>query len=128
MSFWSRLIASTWAAMLLIAVNGCSPSESSPQDEEKEPHFVLGTSRFNGYEYDGAIEAFKESLDINPRSAQAHYRLAQIYDNKRPDPAAAIYHYQEYLRLDTHAENADAVRGHILSCKQQLAQDVMTMP
>jgi LysM repeat protein len=128
MSFWSRLIPGAWAAMLFIAVNGCSPSESIQQDEEKEPHFVLGNSRFNSYEYDGAIEAFQESLEINPRSSQAHYRLAQIYDTKRPDPAAAIYHYQEYLRLDTHAENADVVRGRITACKQQLVADVMTMP
>jgi len=121
-------MAVAWAAILMIAVNGCSPSDQSQQDEEKEPHFVLGNSRFNGYEYDGAIEAFQESLEINPRSAQAHYRLAQIYDTKRPDPAAAIFHYQEYLRLDTHAENADVVRGRIVTCKQQLAADVMAMP
>ncbi|MDR3457507.1 MAG: LysM peptidoglycan-binding domain-containing protein [Verrucomicrobiae bacterium] len=128
MSFWRRLIPGAWAAMLLIAVNGCSPAEQSQEDEEKEPHFVLGTSRFNGYEYDGAIEAFQESLEINPHSAQAHYRLAQIYDTKRPDPAAAIYHYQEYLRLDKSAENAETIRERIMTCKQQLAQDVMTMP
>ena len=128
MSFWSRLIPGAWAAMILIAVSGCSPSEQSDQDEEKEPHFVLGNSRFNGYEYDGAIEAFHESLEINPRSAQAHYRLAQIYDTKRPDPAAAVYHYQEYLRLDPHAENAEVIRQRIVTCKQQLASDVMSMP
>jgi LysM repeat protein len=116
------------AAMGLIAVNGCSPADQSQADEEKEPHFVLGLSRFNGFDYDGAIEAFQGSLEVNPRSAQAHYQLAQIYDNKRPDPAAAIYHYQEYLRLDTHAENAEVIRQRITACKQQLAQDVLTMP
>jgi len=116
------------AAMVLIAANGCSPSEQSEQDEEKEPHFVLGNSRFNGMEYDGAIEAFEESLEVNPHSAQAHYRLAQLFDTKRPNPAAAIYHYQEYLRLDPQADNAEVIGQRILACKQQLASDVMAIP
>ncbi|HEV2693746.1 MAG TPA: LysM peptidoglycan-binding domain-containing protein [Verrucomicrobiae bacterium] len=128
MSFWHRLVPVASVAMFLIAAAGCSPGDPSPQDEEKEPHFVLGNSRFNTLEFDGAIEAFQESLEINPHSAQAHYRLAQIYDTKRPDPAAAIYHYNEYLRLDPHAENAEVIRQRILTCKQQLVQDVMTMP
>jgi len=128
MSLWGRFIPGALAAIALIAVNGCSPSGQSQEDEEKEPHFVLGNSRFNGMEYDGAIEAFQQSLEINPHSAQAHYRLAQLFDTKRPDPAAAIYHYQEYLRLDTHADNAEVIRQRIVACKQQLAADVMAMP
>jgi len=128
MSLWGRLISGALAAMVLIAVNGCSPADQSDQDEEKEPHFVLGNSRFNGMEYDGAIEAFEESLEVNPHSAQAHYRLAQLFDTKRPNPAAAIYHYQEYLRLDPQADNAEVINQRILNCKQQLAADVMAMP
>jgi tetratricopeptide (TPR) repeat protein len=128
MSLWGRMIPGALAAMMLIAVNGCSPPEQSDQDEEKEPHFVLGNSRFNGMEYDGAIEAFEESLEVNPHSAQAHYRLAQLFDTKRPNPAAAIYHYNEYLRLDPQADNAEVINQRILNCKQQLASDVMAMP
>lgn len=109
-------------------VNGCSPSSQGQLDEEKEPHFVLGNSRFNAMDYAGAIEAFQDSLEVNPHSALAHFRLAQLYDTKEPDPAAAIYHYQQYLRLDPGAENADVVRGRIVACKQQLAADVMAMP
>jgi LysM repeat protein len=132
MSLCRRLAAGAVAAVLLIAANGCSPPESSDQDEEKEPHFVLGNSRFNTYDYDGAIEAFEQALEVNPHSAQAHYRLAQIFDTKKcaraPDPAAAIYHYNEYLRLDARAENSELVRQRVLTCKQQLAQDVMSIP
>lgn len=128
MSFWDNLIRGALAAMLLIAVNGCSPTDSVQEDEEKEPHFVLGNSKFNGMEYDGAIDAFQQALEINPHSGQAHYRLAQLYDTKRPDAAAAIYHYQEYLRLDPQAENAEVIRQRIVTCKQQLAADVMAMP
>ncbi len=128
MSFWGRLNLSLLAAISLAALNGCSPADQSQLEEEKEPHFVLGNNRFNSLDYDGAIEAFQAALEVNPRSAQAHYRLAQLFDTKHPDPAAAIFHYQEYLRLDTRAENSEVIRQRIVTCKQQLAADVLAMP
>jgi LysM repeat protein len=118
------------AAVLTGVAGGCEPGQNS-LDEEKEPHFVLGNSRVNAMDYEGAIEAFQESLEVNPRSAAAHFRLACLYDKndtKESDPAAAIFHYQEYLRLDPKADNADVIKGHIYSCKQQLAADVLQMP
>ena len=132
MSFLGRLSLALslvfLAATSLCVVSGCSPSDQAQADEEKEPHFVLGNNRFNAMDYSGAVEAFEQSLEINPRSAQAHYRLAQLFEDKEPDPAAAIYHYQEYLRLDPNAENPDIVRQHINTCKQQLAADVLPLP
>ena len=97
-------------------------------DEEKEPHYVLGKSRVNAMDYAGAIEAFEESLEANPHSAQAHYQLAMLYENQESDPAAAIYHYQQYLKFDPKADNAEVIRQHIASCKQQLAADVLQLP
>ena len=44
------------------------------------------------------------------------------------DPAAAIYHYQQYLRLRPKAENADMVNQHILALKQELARMVSLGP
>jgi len=116
------------AAMSLGMVSGCSPADQSAEDEEKEPHFVLGNDKFNAMDYTGAVDAFQESLEVNPRSAQAHYRLAQLFDTKEPDPAAAIYHYQEYLRLNPKADNSDLIRQRINTCKQQLAADVLPLP
>ncbi len=97
-------------------------------DEEKEPHYVLGKSRVNAMNYPGAIEAFEESLEANPHSAQAHYQLAMLYENQESDPAAAIYHYQQFLKYDPKTENAEIIAQHIASCKQQLAADVLQLP
>ncbi|HEY5041958.1 MAG TPA: LysM peptidoglycan-binding domain-containing protein [Verrucomicrobiae bacterium] len=128
MSLLGKSSAGVLAVVCFITVGGCSPSGQSQLDEEKEPHFVLGNSRFNAMDFTGAIEAFQESLEVNPHSALAHFRLAQLYDTKQPDPAAAIFHYQEYLRLDPAAENAEVIKQRIYACKQQLAADVMAMP
>jgi tetratricopeptide (TPR) repeat protein len=126
MSFRIRfLFVLAMAAALGATLNGCTPSD---QDEEKEPHFVLGQSRVNAMDYQGAVEAFEESLEVNPHSAAAHYQLAMLYENQESDPAAAIYHYEQYLKFNPTAGNADIIRQHIASCKQQLAADVLPLP
>ena len=111
-----------------VALNGCSSSDQSQLDEEKEPHFVLGKGRVNAMDYQGAIEAFEQSLEANPHSAAAHFELGWLYDEKAPDPAAAIYHYEQYLKLYPNAENAEVIRQRIDGCKQQLAKDMLTLP
>ena len=128
MQFFGKLSLVTLAATALLTVNGCLPSDSSPLDEEKEPHFVLGKSRVNAMDYAGAVEAFGESLEANPHSAAAHFQLACLFDQKESDPAAAIYHYQEFLRLNPKADNAEVIQQRIYSCKQQLAADVLPLP
>jgi len=79
-------------------------------------------------DYPGAIEAFEESLEANPHSAQAHYQLAMLYENQESDPAAAIYHYQQFLKFAPQSGNAEIIGQHIASCKQQLAADVLQLP
>lgn len=128
MSFSGKRFTVLLAAAWLAAAGGCSPLDSSPLDEEREPHYVLGKSRVNAMDYDGAIRAFEESLETNPHSAQAHYQLAMLYENQESDPAAAIYHYQQYLKYDPKADNAEVIAQHIASCKQQLAADVLQLP
>ena len=94
-------------------------------DEEKESHFVVGRSRVNALDYHGAIESFTEALEANPRSAAAHFELGVLYAERESDPAAAIYHYGQYLRLRPDAGNAEMVRQLIFRLKQELAQTVL---
>jgi LysM repeat protein len=128
MEFWNRTIFSALAVCLGVVLNGCEPTDQNGADDAKEPHFVLGQNRVNAMDFQGAVEAFEESLEANPHSAQAHYQLAMLYSEKENNPAAAIYHYQQYLRFDPKAPNADIVNQHIITCKQQLAADVLTLP
>ena len=127
MRFWIRFAFCALAALLGAALGGCTPGQGRA-DDEKEPHFVLGQSRVNAMDYAGAIEAFEASLEANPRSAVAHYNLAMLYEDKEPDPAAAVYHYQRYLKLNPNAGNADVIQRRIDGCKRQLAQDTMSLP
>ena len=127
MQFSIRFAICALAALLGAVLGGCAPGQGQT-DEEKEPHFVLGQSKVNAMDYPGAVDAFEESLEANPRSAAAHYQLAVLYENQVSDPAAAIYHYKRYLKLNPNAGNAEAIRGHVEGCKRQLAADVLGLP
>ncbi len=113
---------------LAVALSGCAPSGRGQLNEEKEPHFVQGKGRVNAMDYQGAIEAFEQSLEADPHSAAAHFELGWLYDEKASDPAAAIFHYQQYLKLNPNADNADVIKQRIYRCKQQLAADVLPLP
>ena len=89
---------------------------------------MAGKARVGSMDYSGAIEAFEKALEVNPRSASAHFELACLFDQKESDPAAAIYHYDSYLRLRPEAGNADVVKQRTMTCKQELARNVSLGP
>jgi LysM repeat protein len=79
-------------------------------------------------DFRGAIQCFEKALQVNPKSASAHFELGWLYDQKEVDPAAAIYHYSHYLSLKPNAENADIIKQRITTCKQALADTVYIGP
>jgi len=116
------------AVCLGLFLGGCLPSGQAQLEEEKEPHYLAGKSRVNAMDYRGAIEAFSKAVEVNPRSGAAHLELGWLYDQKEPDPAAAIYHYNKYLQLRRNADNAETIKTRILACKQELARTVSLGP
>src|SRR5215468_12159801 len=97
----------------LLAITGCTLTDASQMDEEKEPHFLEGKARVNSLDYAGAIESFEKALDVNPKSASAHFELGCLCDQREADPAAAIYHYSHYLKLCPTGVNAERARSRI---------------
>jgi tetratricopeptide (TPR) repeat protein len=128
MTFSVGLLRGTLLLLAGLALGGCLRSAPSQLDEEKESHFLLGRSRASAMDYQGAIESFAKALEVNPTSGAAHFELACLFEKREADPAAAIYHYQQYLKLRPKAENAETVNQHILALKQELARSVSLGP
>ena len=125
MTFWCRASRSLLLVLIFCGcTSGCFLSGQSSIDEQKEPHFLDGKRRQNALDYKGAIECFEKSLQVNPKSGSAHLELACLYDKNESDPAAAIYHFERYLKFQQNAGNADVIRQRILACKQDLARSV----
>ena len=114
--------------VLSLMLSGCFQDEDSQLDEKKEPNFISGMNLISAMDYQGAIDAFEKALEVNPRSASAHFELGWLYEEKaaEPDPAAAIYHYDRYLKYSSKPDNADVVRQIINRCKLELARSVTT--
>jgi LysM repeat protein len=112
--------------LLCLLVGGCFPDSESQMDERKEPNFISGMNLVSAMDYQGAIEAFEKALEVNPRNASAHFELGWLYEEKasEPDPAAAIYHYDRYLKFSAQPDKADFVRQIINRCKLELARSV----
>lgn len=122
MTLLVRSISGLLALLLCAGLSGCLPSGPERSDEEKEPYFLAGKSCINRMDYRGAIDEFQKALEVNPRSAAAHFQLGCLYSEKEPDPAAAIYHFERFLKLRPDAENVDLIQQLISNCKQDLAR------
>src|SRR5215472_18882646 len=99
----SRCLVPVAMLLLCLALGGCMPS-AQVADEEKEPHFLEGRSRVNSMDYDGAIQSFENALIANPKSASAHFELGWLYDQRKNEPATAIYHYGRFLEAHASGE------------------------
>lgn len=128
MNFRKLAVRGCVVAWVAAGLCGCLPSGSDPLEEQKEPHFLAGKTRVNSLDFHGAIESFQKALEVNPRSASAHFQLGWLFNEKEPDPAAAIFHYESYLRLRPDADNAELVRQRINTCKLDLAKAVLPLP
>jgi N-acetylmuramoyl-L-alanine amidase len=115
-------------ALLIALAGGCTPPPSSPLREEKEPYVVQGMSRESALDFSGAIESYHRALEVNPRNSIAHYHLGLLYEDEDRNPAAAIYHFQCFLKLRPNSEQAALLGQRIIGCKQALARDVALGP
>jgi len=130
MKFSALFFRCALVLLLCALVNGCVPQSQGQLEEEKEPHFIEGKRALTTMDYKGAIDEFEKAVEANPRNASAHLELGLLYERQdlEPDPAAAIYHYQQYLKLRPNSDKAEAVQGRITNCKQDLAKAVLPLP
>jgi LysM repeat protein len=60
-----------------------------------------------------AIDLYEAALDDseNTRTAEVHYKLALLYDDKLNDPVSALHHFKRYLALTPNGPHANEVRN-----------------
>ena len=61
--------------------------------------------------YAAAIDLYEAALDGSPSSAEVHYKLALIYDDKMNDPLNALHHFKRFLTLEPSGKRAQEVKG-----------------
>jgi LysM repeat protein len=58
-----------------------------------------------------AITLYESALDGSAKSADIHYRLALLYDDKMHDPLNALHHFKRYLTLAPTGVHATEVKN-----------------
>jgi tetratricopeptide (TPR) repeat protein len=76
-------------------------------------------------DFQGAMNSFEKALEVNPHSASAHFELGCLCE--ADDPAGAIYHYEQVIKLRPRSSEADLSREHINKCKLEIAKSVSTL-
>ena len=61
-------------------------------------------------DYLWAINLYEAALDGTPQSAEVHFKLALLYDDKLNDPLHALHHFKRYLVLNPEGSHAAEVR------------------
>src|SRR5512137_2887066 len=126
MTFSVGLVRTALLLLASLVLSSCLPA--GPGDDEKEQFFLAGKNRVSTMDFKGAIESFEKAVEVNPKSAPAHFALGWLYDQKESDPAAAVYHYERYLKLAPNPGKEEMVTTRVQACKQQLAQTVSLGP
>ncbi|HUR45288.1 MAG TPA: tetratricopeptide repeat protein [Candidatus Saccharimonadales bacterium] len=118
-------------AFVLLALSGCEKVAETKADEQKNPHFMVGKDRVASKDYSGAIEAFERAIEVNPRSALAHFELGLLYeqhDESDNHLISAMYHYKKALDLRPNAYPAENARMRMAGCKQELVKSESLAP
>ena len=71
-----------------------------------------------------AITLYESALDGSPKSADIHYRLALLYDDKMHDPLNALHHFKRYLTLAPTGSHAAEVKNFMKKDELELATNL----
>src|SRR5436309_13412705 len=96
----------TASLSILVLVSACDRMVSSRNTERvKEADWKAAQG-----DYLWAVNLYESALDGTPQSADVHYKLALVYDDKLNDPLHALHHFKRYLVLNPDGTHAAEVR------------------
>ncbi len=87
--------------------------EDAQKHERALYQYNLGIVYAQTQRYDEAIEAYQNSLELDPKNADAHYNLGLLYERVKSQSERAAWHYRRYLELKPQAEDRDDVQQRI---------------
>jgi LysM repeat protein len=102
-----KIFATAICGGLALSVGGC--------DQMITPHSAQVVKDAESKTADGnylrAITLYESALDGSAKSADIHYRLALLYDDKMHDPLHALHHFKRYLTLAPTGPHANEVKN-----------------
>jgi nucleoid-associated protein YgaU len=96
----------------LIAALGLCGCDKLITDRPKEK-IAVAEKRAKSADFRGAVTLYESALDGTAETAEVHYRLAVIYDEKLKRPGSAAHHFQRYLELAPKGQFAKEAAAYV---------------
>ena len=100
-------------AVLLGCVALAFPACDRLFDKGRRDDMVAGDKKAAAGDYHGAVARYEAAFDGPATAAEAHYKLALLYDDKLKSPIDALHHMDRYLNLapnGAHVRDAKAYK------------------
>ena len=88
-------LAKVCLALTLLAFPACNRLF----DKGSEENMFAADKKAAAGDYLGAVSLYEAALDGTAKSAEVHYKLALLYDDKLKSPLDALHHMDRYLEL-----------------------------
>jgi len=106
-----RIVTFAIAALLL---TGCGKQDTAREAVD------LGDKRAILGAFHEAVRAYESALDGTQKTAEVHYKLGVLYDDKLKNPLSAIHHYDRYLELAPAGNRAKEAKAARADCEKRL--------
>jgi len=110
-------------------LTGCQqPNKALTAEDDTNPHFHAATADLQVRDFAGAAKEYEAALRDAPTVVQAHYELGVLYSDHLNDPIAAIYHFEQYLKLRPSADNVAQAQALFDNAKVNFAASLPNSP
>src|SRR5438132_1346093 len=90
-----RRSAGALIALALLAFPGCDRLF----DKGSKDEVYAAEKKVAAGDYRAAVALYEAAIDGTAKSAEVHYKLALLYDDKLKSPLDALHHMNRYLEL-----------------------------
>ena len=100
--------------MLLLPIAGMLAGCDRLFEQKGEEALNMAREKEKEGDYQAAVQWYEASLDGTGKTAEAHYSMALIFDDKLENPVAALDHFRRYIELSPrgpHVKDAQSFAG-----------------
>ena len=114
--------ASVFAVVAALALAGAGCEKLFQKDADRT--LDAGDKKAAAGDMRMAIKFYEAALDGTARTADVHFKLAMIYDDKLHEPVSALHHFDRYLELVPEGSHAKEAKAHQKEASLRLADSL----
>ena len=118
MNWTVRALCFAALAIFAFASSGCE--KMFQKDSEKT--ITAGDKKAAAGDFRVAIKMYEAALDGTPRTAEVHYKMGAIYDEKLHATIDALHHFNRYLELAPDGPHAKEAKAYQKDAPLRLAE------